>query len=84
MPHRCGPACECQRDLDAALAALEASTRVLASTLPLAQSWELVDKRYAELRAANAKVRAAMAEYLEHLQAESHQLLFDTSQRAST
>jgi len=54
-------------DLNAALAALENSTRLLVTTLPFAQSWEMVDRRYADLRAAQVKVRAAMTEYIEHL-----------------
>jgi hypothetical protein len=62
-------------DLDAALAALERSTRLLASTLTITQSWEMVDNRFANLRAAQAKVKGAMREYLVHLREEGAELL---------
>jgi hypothetical protein len=67
MSHVLHPPCECQLDLMVALAALELSTGVLTATLPLAQSWEMVDRCYAELRAVHVKVKAAMSQYLEHL-----------------
>jgi hypothetical protein len=75
MVHHCGPACECRQDLDAALAALERSTRLLASTVTIAQSWEMVDNRFANLRVAQAKVKGAMREYLNHLREQGAELL---------
>ena len=75
MGHQCGPACGCRKDLDAALAALETSTRLLVSTVTIAQSWEMVDNRFANLRVAQARVKGAMREYLDHLREESTGLL---------
>lgn len=67
MSHECGAACACRMDLDAALVAVEASTRLLASTLNITQSLDLIDKRYADLRAAQAKFKGAISAYMDHL-----------------
>jgi hypothetical protein len=56
--------------LGAAVAALERSTRLLAATVTIAQSWEMVDNCFANLRVAHAKVKGAMREYLHHLREE--------------
>jgi hypothetical protein len=67
MPQECEPACPCQTDLCTALAELNDYTELLSTTLA-AESRESIERRYAELRAAQARVRGAMANYLDHLQ----------------
>jgi hypothetical protein len=66
MEHDCGPACECRMDLDAALTTLENSSRLLA-TIAMGNSWGLIDKHYADLRAAHIKVRAAVSALEDHM-----------------
>lgn len=66
MPHKCEPTCECRQDLEAAVAALEQSTRLL-SVFVFADSDELIEKYYAGVRAAKAKLAGAMAAYRDHL-----------------
>jgi len=58
-------------DLDAALAALERSSRLLASTLTIADSLALIEMRYAELRAANVKLKGAMMAFADHYEAST-------------
>jgi hypothetical protein len=53
-------------DLDAALATLEKSSRLLA-TFAMGNSWDLIDKHYADLRAATIKVRAAVGALEDHM-----------------
>jgi hypothetical protein len=65
MSHECGPTCICRKDLEAALAALEISTRLLTAILT-GQSRERIDRQYANVRVSQLKVRAAMAEYQDH------------------
>ncbi len=53
-------------DLAAALAALDVSSRLLATSLLIAPSVDLVERRYADVRVAQLKVKAAIAEYCNH------------------
>jgi hypothetical protein len=55
-------------DLAAALAALEHSSRLLGSILTIADSFGLIETRYAELRAANVKLKGAMMAFADHLE----------------
>jgi hypothetical protein len=57
-------------DLNAAIAALERSSRLLASTLPIADSLALIEVRYADIRAANIKLNAMLA-FADHLEAST-------------
>jgi hypothetical protein len=66
MKHECGAACECRQDLDAALAALESSARLLSAFI-FAGPIDLIDTYYATVRAAEAKLKGAMTAYREHL-----------------
>jgi hypothetical protein len=65
-PHNCGQTCDCRKDLDAALAALEKSTELLASTLKCNKPWQIIEVRYAEIRAAQVKLKGAIAAYFDH------------------
>ncbi len=67
MPaHECGPKCDCRKDLEAALAGLESSTRLLSAFL-FAGPIDLIDKHYATVRFAEAKLKGALHAYKEHL-----------------
>lgn len=63
--HKCGPLCACRKDLEAALMALEAATQLLTAFVT-GQSREQIEPQYANVRASQLKVRAAMAEYNDH------------------
>jgi len=56
-------------DLDAAVAALERSSSLLASTLTISDSLALIEVRYAGIRAAQVKLRGAMLAFADHLSA---------------
>jgi hypothetical protein len=66
MPHICGHACECRKDLDAATVALEESTRLLHAFIA-SGSIEAVEKYYASVRASEMKLRGAMMAYRDQL-----------------
>lgn len=65
VPHRCDAACECRKDLDAALAALKASTRLLEAFI-LTESLELIEKHHAGVRAAHIRLTGAIAAFRDH------------------
>lgn len=66
MPHICGHACECRKDLDAAAVALEESTRLL-HVFIAGGSIEAVEKYYASVRASEMKLKGAMMAYRDQL-----------------
>lgn len=65
MRHVCSSTCECRIDLDAAIAALEASTRILKDSMML-DSLDLIETCYARVRGAKAKTAGALAAYRDH------------------
>lgn len=68
MEHTCGRECPCRVDLQAAADALAESSRLLSESLSFSSA-DLVELRFALVRAAKSKVCGAMNEFREHLQA---------------
>ena len=66
MPHICGQACECRKDLDAAATALEESARLLSAFIS-GGSIDAVEKYYAVVRASEMKLKGAMLAYRDQL-----------------
>ena len=64
MRHVCSPACDCKVHLDAAVAALEESTRILSASM--SGSTETMEFCFAMVRAAKAKTAGALAAYQDH------------------
>lgn len=63
--HVCTGECPCRIDLDAAVVALNESSRALRGSI-LCASDDLIEKRFAELKIAWAKVNGALADYRDH------------------
>lgn len=66
MTHECSPVCDCRKDLDAAVAALEKSSSLLMAFV-LTESTDVIEVYYAAVRAAEVKLRGAMSAYRDHL-----------------
>jgi len=58
--------CDCRKGLNAAIAALDHSTRMLAAFV-FSGSIEVVETHYAKVRAAEARLKGAMGAYRDHL-----------------
>jgi hypothetical protein len=65
VPHTCSRECPCRIDLDAAVVALNESSRALLGSI-LCTSDDLIERRFAELKMVWAKVNGAHANYRDH------------------
>jgi hypothetical protein len=65
MSHICTRECPCRHELDAAVVALNESSRALLGSI-LCASDDLIERRFAEVKIAWAKVNGARADYRDH------------------
>jgi hypothetical protein len=65
MKHVCTSNCECRTDLIAATAALEEASRLLLASIT-SRSEDVIETRFAFLKAAKVKLIGAFAAYQDH------------------
>jgi hypothetical protein len=65
VEHNCTPDCECRLDLNAAVAALAEASRLLSVSI-FSGSEEIIETRFAFVRAASVKANGAFAAYRDH------------------
>ncbi len=66
MSHSCQPGCPCRIDVDKAIAALDLSSRILANAI-LKDGIDIIETRYAAVRACQAILAGSMAAFRDHL-----------------